>query len=516
MGSVDHVPAVVDVSGSHVPHPAAPATTPASAPVGRERRRTVWIIAGWTVVAAALRAPFIWTGLSMDEGGYAYVAQQWAHGQRLYDTAWLDRPQGLLLVYRLLLGIDDSGATIRAGAVLAGAAITVFVGVTGWLLIGRRAGMAAAAVYAVAGVAPHLEGFTLNGELLASVPASAAVACALMWRRTGLRRWLLAAGLAAGLALTMKQSGIDGVATGLAVVIVGGGPVRAWMADAGRFLAATAVPVGACAIHGWALGWSRYWDALIGYQVTAIGESKHVTGGRWHDLVAHLPTSLRDLVVLIAVAVVGMHLLTGRSRRIVVVWLSAGAVAVNLGGSYWPHYYVQLLPPLAILAGAAVTGVRRPAWRATLAAICLLPSLMWSAALVPMSDSGRRQAIPYYGRAVRDEHIAAVIRTVTSPDQQIFVIESEANIYFLARRTTSYPYLWGNPIEKVPQALPEMRAMLAGPHRPTLLVLNTNPATVDPSGALGSVLARYYHDGGTVDGVQLLRANRVTSGGPGR
>ena len=65
------------------------------------------------VLAALLRAPFLITGLSTDEGGYAYVAQQWSRGAKLYDTAWLDRPQGLLLTYRALLGIDSSGWTIR-------------------------------------------------------------------------------------------------------------------------------------------------------------------------------------------------------------------------------------------------------------------------------------------------------------------------------------------------------------------------------------------------------------------
>ena len=173
------------------------------------------------VLAALLRAPFIFTGLSTDEGGYAYVAQQWSRGAKLYDTAWLDRPQGLLLTYRALLGIDSSGWTIRLGMVLAGAIITVALGLLGSQLIGRTAGIAAAWIYAVVGVAPHLEGMTFNGELLASVPSTVAIALAVFWwRRSKSLWWLAGSGLLAGVALTMKQSGIDGIVVGLVIVAI--------------------------------------------------------------------------------------------------------------------------------------------------------------------------------------------------------------------------------------------------------------------------------------------------------
>src|SRR3712207_576301 len=131
------------------------------------REASRWPIPAAAALAMLLRVPFLFTGLSTDEGGYAYVAQQWSRGAALYDTAWLDRPQGLLLTYRALLAIDDAGWAIRIGMVLAGAIITVALGAIGWLLVNRATGVTAAFLYAVVGVAPHLEGITLNGELLA-------------------------------------------------------------------------------------------------------------------------------------------------------------------------------------------------------------------------------------------------------------------------------------------------------------------------------------------------------------
>jgi 4-amino-4-deoxy-L-arabinose transferase-like glycosyltransferase len=469
-------------------------------------RRTLLLIAACAVLAAALRIPFIWTGISMDEGGYAYVAQQWARGARLYDTgAWLDRPQGLLLTYRFLLWWDDSGWTIRLGAAAAGFVIAILVGLIGWLIAGRRAALAAALIYSVVGVAPRIEGFTLNGELLASVPAAAAVAAALLWHRSGSTGWLIAAGLSAGAALTMKQSGVDGLGVGLAVVTVGAAYQR--VRHAAIFLAAAAAPLGACALHGGYLGWQRYWTALVGYQLAALTDLNTGLSTRWDEFSRSLSPAGLDLLVVGSVAGIGLWLM--RRSRIAVwmslAWLTSGAIGVNMGGSYWPHYYVQLLPPLAVLAGTAVAAIGRPGLRAAVLALAVLPQLLWFVAVVGASPAERQHLVPYYARAARDERIAAVIRAETEPSDQIFVLVSEANLYFLTRRTTDYPYLWGKPIEKIPDALPCLREMLDGPERPALVVLNNEPDDIDPTGALARILVERYRVHSVVEGVTLLR-----------
>src|SRR5262249_30344544 len=152
----------------------------------RRRSRAWWVIAGAALVAAALRLPYLWTGLSPDEGGYAYLARQWAAGARLYGPeAGIDRPPGPLLNYPAPVALDGSGTSIRVLAVPIGAAMTVLVALIGGQLAGPRLAAAAAVLYAVVGVAPHIEGFTLNGELLASVPATASVVAALWSRRPG-------------------------------------------------------------------------------------------------------------------------------------------------------------------------------------------------------------------------------------------------------------------------------------------------------------------------------------------
>ena len=67
-------------------------------------------------MAVVLRLPFLGT-LGPDEGGYAYIASAWARGGHLYGKVWVDRPQGLMLAYRFLLGIAHQAWAIRLGAV---------------------------------------------------------------------------------------------------------------------------------------------------------------------------------------------------------------------------------------------------------------------------------------------------------------------------------------------------------------------------------------------------------------
>ncbi|WP_199517046.1 ArnT family glycosyltransferase [Nucisporomicrobium flavum] len=466
-------------------------------------RRSVAPIGGAVLVAVLLRVPFLFTGLSTDEGGYAYVARQWARGDRLYTDVWLDRPQGLLLTYRALLAINGSGWAVRLGVVLAGAIITVAVAVIAGVLAGRTAGAVAAWIYAVVGVAPHLEGMTLNGELLASVPSTVAIALTVLWWRRGRSLWWLAgAGVLAGVALTMKQSGIDGVLVGVLVLA---------LARRGRavpvFLAGVAVPLLASALHGLAVGWSAYWTALVGYQLSALGGTGSNTSTRLTDLGRHAGDIALGVVPVLLVSLPGWRVLDRGARWLLGVWLFAGFVGINLGGSYWPHYFVQPLPALVVLAAVTVAGVRAVRWRWALAAVATLPTLVWLAALVPMSPGGRADTIPYDALAARDDRIAAVIRASTGPDDRIYVLESEAYLYFAADREASYPYLWGKPIDKIPDALPRLRAMLASPQRPALVVLDTPPAAVDPSGGIAADLAAHYHPETTVEGVPILRAN---------
>ena len=126
------------------------------------RRAWLWI-AGAVVADGILRLRFLNVPLNVDEAGFGAVTRTWARGFALYgEVAWVDRPQGLLGLYRLALMFGDEWA-IRTLALIAGIALVLALAVIAWTLGGSRAAVITAWLMAVVGPAPHIEGVTANG-----------------------------------------------------------------------------------------------------------------------------------------------------------------------------------------------------------------------------------------------------------------------------------------------------------------------------------------------------------------
>jgi 4-amino-4-deoxy-L-arabinose transferase-like glycosyltransferase len=435
-------------------------------------------------VAALVRLPFLGS-IGPDEGGYAYVAWQWARGHALYRGVWVDRPQGLIVAYRMMISISHSAWAIRLGAVVAGVAITLLLAWVGRLFDGERTGLLAGGLFAVGGVGPHIEGFTFNGELAAAVPSTAAVGLALVAWRRGSGRWLAVAGLLGGSALLMKQSGFDGLAVAFAVALAAKPRLR----RVGFVAGGAAVPIGASALAGWLSGWHAYWTAVVGYQLDAS------TGGRrlehFHDSLA---AAAGDLLPLALVALVGLWLLRSRQFevRLALVWLGSALVAVNLGGAYWPHYYVQLLAPLCLLGAVALARIRVPVLGWATAAVVALPALAFVGALVQGSDSGRDRMVKYALGYENDERVARYVRSHSSPDDRVYAFVSRADFYFLADREAASRFIWARPLNTIPGAKAALARTLAASRRPRLVVLFQRRPLTRRDRQVGAIVERYY------------------------
>src|SRR4051794_27241620 len=66
------------------------------------------------LIALAVRMPFLSVPLMSDEGGYGYAAYWWSKGLHLYDELWFDRPQAILVIYRIIFAtLGSSVVSIR-------------------------------------------------------------------------------------------------------------------------------------------------------------------------------------------------------------------------------------------------------------------------------------------------------------------------------------------------------------------------------------------------------------------
>jgi len=453
------------------------------------------------LLAVAVRLPFIHAPLTADEGGYGEVARLWDGGARLYDQAWVDRPQGLLLVFRAILHLDGgSTSAIRLAAAVVGALVVLATIVLTARIAGRIPAIWAGLLLATLGASPLIESFTLSGELLASLPAVLSLLAFAAYLRRGGWQWLVACGLLTGCAVMTKQSGFDGGLAAVAFLLVT--RRRSGLAPASVIVLTALLPAGVAVLS--APSASDWWYAMVTYR----GQGDSIVSGSPGDRLSQfwdtLPEVARALSALAALAIAGWR----RSPLLARLWLAAAALGVLGGGNFHAHYYVQLAPPLALLAG--VGAARLFERRAGLAAgVCAGLALWGLATVAPLwFDSPRAQAAAIFPADDHLQHDAAVVAYVRSnsgPGDRIFVMWAAANVYYLSDRDPAVPYMWFRNIQVVPGALDQVHAALASRDRPLLVVGEQPPGVLDSSGETARLLQSGYRLVATVSGVPIYR-----------
>ena len=300
----------------------------------------------------------------------------------------------------------------------------------------------------------------------------------------------------------IKQSGLDALLTMLAYLVWT--VRRRALVPAAAVVAAAAAPVVAGALA--AVSLHRWWFAVVGYR--GSGDSL-VTGSLVHrlDLLASsLPAAAKGLGLLALLGAVGWR----GSPLLVRLWLGAAVLGVLGGGNFHFHYYLQLVPPLSILAGA---GVSRIVTRRDRRAVLVLGAVAVATVVftVPLwFDGPNAQAEAIWPDDVHLRHDAAVVRYLdahTRPGQKVLVLWAAADVYYLADRAPMIPYMWRRNIEAIPGVLDTLRADLAA-RKPALVAVVQRPGVVDHSGRTAAILASDYRRVAVVDGVPVYRPRR--------
>ncbi len=461
-------------------------------------------------LSIVIRLPLLGVPLDADEGGYAYLARRWADGGRLYGNVWVDRPQALMLSYRLVSSLGRSPVLIHLAAAASAVLLLVAVAACGWALAGRRAAMIGGFLVAVVGAAPHLQGFMFNGELAAGGFSAAAVAAALWYRKAGKPLLLVTAGVFGAIAILMKQSGFDGLATSLVIAWVAGGAgamhqLAARLRAVGWLVAGAALPIGAAVLQAALTSWHDWWFAIVGYRLDTSAGNRGGLSGRWQNISDDLPHLWPDLLPLGLLALAGLAFVTLRRQAFPLLWLLFAGAGFFGGVFFFPHYWMQLVGPACLLGALALSAL--PARAAiALTVLACLPATTWTVRVAAASPDRRdRIAVPD-GRLLANRDIAPWLRAHARPADQLYAFVSSADLYYSTGLHTDFRYLWQANLEAIPSAVGQLRAYLAGPDRPAWVVLYQQPDVIDPTGAIQRALDAGYEHRITIDGYSILRA----------
>jgi 4-amino-4-deoxy-L-arabinose transferase-like glycosyltransferase len=466
-------------------------------PAGRREMRAAVVLAACLALALALRLPWLGVKLGIDEGGVAWIAQQWGSGHgSLYGAYWLDRPPLLVALYKAALLGGDLGIRLLGAAAAVG--IVATVALIARSLAGPRAAAVAGLFAALFTGSVALAAVFTPAELLAAFPAALSIACLVAVHRGRDARWLAAAGALAVAAALVKQSFLDAGFAGLVFVIASVAEdrrrLRTWPA---AYVAGAAVPVAAVAIWQAAAGLpaGSLIYALFGFRLEALGTLAGSTTPLQVRLVRLLPAAVfSGLIVALPVAALGFWRLRGDRvlTATMVAWLAAGVACVLAGGSYWAHYLIQIVPVTCIAAGIAVATAGRRLRIVAVAAVTAVSLVASAYSATNVSGIAPRKSIVDVG---------SYVRTHARPGDTLYVMYARASVYYYAGLPSPYPYAWSLIVRSVPGAIPRLQRLLASPRRPTWIVgwQWTTTWNLDPTGRTTQLLHTYYRLVTTVD-----------------
>jgi hypothetical protein len=204
----------------------------------------------------------------------------------------------------------------------------------------------------------------------------------------------------------------------------------------------------------------------------------------------------------------------GRVLVVPAVWLGAAAVGFLAGGLYHPHYWVQLVPPLALAAGIGLDAVLDAARRVRVAglaalAIALACTIAYSAQVYASTSPSRTSRLTSSDdRLLTARRVGAELRAASAPHDRVFVVWANAVVYWYADRLPLTRYLWYRGLQRIQGALPAALAELNGPHPPAAIAVYQDVRALDPSGSVERLLAMRYVRVADVDGVPVYRLRR--------
>jgi hypothetical protein len=491
----------------------------ASAESERRRTRTVLLAVSAGVVVA--RLVFVGQPLRSDEGGYLFAARHWdpGTGEFIYGDFHVDRPPLLLLVYRVA-ALSEWDGMVRLLTIPVVLAAVLAVAWAGSLAAGWRGARWSAVVAGALLCSPALAADQADGELFAVPFVAASVAFSLnAWRGESVGRQLgygLGAGALATAASLVKQNFLEGLVFA-GVLLVADVCTR-------RRVTGRCVAVGAGFLGGvvtanataylWAvtndLEPLRVWADLVTFRGQALGVIW--SGSIEAPMVRAGVLILLGLVSMtLPITWTWMRRLSAHPGRVTPVeWavtgmLLFGMVAITLGGSYWPHYLLELTVAVALAAGILAAGVGTWAQRVRRQARLAVGSGALAVALVTLVYA----AVP---QVWFQERTGRWLAATAAPGDTAFVAYGHASVLEAADLASPYPYLWSLPMRTLDPVQHRLRTTLAGADAPTWLIQINGADSwgIDRDGRLRELIERRYEHVAEVCGHAVLLRSDVT------
>lgn len=400
----------------------------------RDTLKQTGLMVSLFLVTLLIRFPFFNVPMISDEGGYAYVAYFWGKNFQPYVDIPFDRLQGIFIIYKLIfILIGESIFAIRFAA-------SLYTAATAWIIFifskhlfsSIAAGLVSAMTFIVFVTAPGIEGFTANGELFAILPLT--WAAFLTWKQN----WFWA-GVLSGIALTIKPIGISGYILAF-LWLFSDRKSRDFIRLSLGFVIAPLL----CVLHGYLIDWQAFRYSFIENRLVSASPITFSL----EDQFASLSTSVvQVLPVILPLMTITLIVLINRPKKeqlFFLSWFVSSIIGMSIGGNWFQHYFVQLIPLLTITCGRILLFKNHQFVKAYYS-LLIFSSIFFLFSEIPYwFYEPKKISKNLYGRMayLYSEQAGEYVRQNTEPDEKIFVAFSEAQIYFYAKRQASIPVFY--------------------------------------------------------------------------
>jgi len=419
--------------------------------------RSWWLILIFAAVVL-LRLPLLGIPFERDEGEYAYIAWRMGHHEAPYRDWVNQKPPAVFCAYRVALALpmNPVSAVHLVAALFAAGSACAMVLIARKFLPDFWAAMAGL-LLGVLSADPAVQGNAANTEVFMVLPMLLAQVLFFSAQSRRTFRWMILCGALSGLAALFKQvAAVNWFALALLWPVFDREPGR-WR-RAIQFAALAAA--GAALVWGLVLIWFWCLHGLGDFVYNVLTHNlAYIQSVPWRYRPLNFWRTIDQLqgseLTVWLLGAAGIMALAWRRRFdwlfFVLTTGVAEAIGVSASGYYFPHYFQQWLPALALCAAAGAGGldqarlatliphwIRRPVLLLILAAplaVALYPFLF---VYTPEQASYRIYPDNRFPAMVDVAHRLAEI---TRPEDRVYLYAAEPEILFHAQRVSATRYI---------------------------------------------------------------------------
>src|SRR6476659_1938066 len=428
-------------------------------------------IAWWVLAVAvfslttAVRIRLLGIPLERDEGEYAYAGQLLLQGIPPYKLAYSMNFPGTYVAYAITMFLFGQTITaIHLGLLFVNSATSALIFFIGKRLLNSTVGIAAAVSYALLSLSPSVLGLAGHATHFVVLPVLGG-AFLLLNQQNQLRRGrLFLSGLLMGLGVLMKQPALFFILLGAIYLFLA--DVRAGLVLPKAILrnmvfiggAVTPLVITFLALC-YAGVFARFWFWTIHYAheygtLVSMSDARHFLIQGVRDAIG--PNWPLWILAGVGLFTCSLNRSTARCTGFLLGLLISSILAVCPGFYFRSHYFILLLPAVALFAGVAVNNISS-VLRRHITAVRFLPILLLASCIAflvygqrdlffrfsPVEISHTIYAGNLFPETIK---VAEYVRDHTDPSDTIAVLGSEPQIYFYSHRHSATGYIYTYPL----------------------------------------------------------------------